>query len=117
MRNWSTHYWTKTVIPEWLWSIIVGVVVVGLVAALRSSDTRRLADLEKRVSDSAPDVLREKVRRLEQDYQTMHLWKNSVLPMEMRQGYSNAHSVMGRIERELKHRIERIEKFLNGHLK
>lgn len=28
--------------PEWLWSIVVGIVVMGLVAALRASDQRRL---------------------------------------------------------------------------
>lgn len=32
--------------PEWLWSILVGVVVVGLIAALRRTDLDRLNKLE-----------------------------------------------------------------------
>lgn len=35
------------ILPEWLWSIIIGVIVVGLVAALRNADRERLAKLEQ----------------------------------------------------------------------
>lgn len=105
--------------PEWMWAIVIGVVLVGLIAYIRHTDDRRFEALEERFQaiGNASEVLKEKVRNLEIDYNTMHLWKNSALPLQMENGYKNFHSVMERIERDLSRRLDRIEKHLNGELR
>lgn len=37
--------------PEWLWSIVIGVVVIGLVVALRKTDLDRISKLEQWTKD------------------------------------------------------------------
>lgn len=100
--------------PEWIWSGVVGVLFVGVVAALGKGYVARIQALEQRWENSSSAVLAEKVRKLELEYQTMHLWKNSILPQQMEQGYDNIYKLLERIERDVIRRLDRIEKKQDG---
>lgn len=92
------------VVPEWLWSIIVGVVVVGLIAALRSADRDRLDNL--RTADL------ERIAKLEEWTKNKerfdHEWRHDEYAPE-------ASRVSLDVER-LKTKMDRVERVLNGHL-
>jgi hypothetical protein len=58
-------------VPEWLWSIVVGIIVVGLVIAIRRNDYDRLKSLEQwreECSKEAAELaLASRLRRAEED--------------------------------------------------
>lgn len=80
--------------PEWLWSIVVGVIVVGLVAALRNADRDRIISLEQWTRDKD---------RTDRD------WRHDEYQQEV--------SELKLKVRTLETKVERIERVLNGALK
>lgn len=57
--------------PEWLWSIVVGVIVVGLVIAIRRNDYDRLKSLEhwrdECSKEAAELAIASRLKRAEED--------------------------------------------------
>lgn len=89
---------------------IVGLIIIGLVSYIWHDMVRRVRELAAKVDASTQAVLSVKVKRLEADYQLLHMWKNSIFPdVESRQSAS-IFSVVHRIEGELQRRIDRIER-------
>lgn len=80
--------------PEWLWSIIVGVVVVGLVAALRNADRERMARIEQWIRDK---------EKQDRD------WRHDE--------YSPKVTELNLNVCVLQTKMERVERFLNGALR
>jgi hypothetical protein len=59
----------------------------------------------------------EKIKRLLDDYETLHQWKNVMLPQSFERQSANILNVVDRMEKDINRRLERIEKHLNGALK
>lgn len=84
--------------PEWLWALVVGGIVIGLVAyiwrAHEDRDRERNHDLWQQIGRSSKEGMREVVHRS-----------------------ANRLSEVSLTSRDHERRIQRIERFLNGKLK
>lgn len=115
-------------LPEWtnqgeanvsMFHIIFSAIFVvfsTLVGIIWRDLNTKVTEATKAIRDSSAAVLAEKVRRLEVDYQLLHMWKNTIYPeIEARQ-YENIMRIVHRIESEQNKRLDRLERFANGKL-
>lgn len=61
--------------PEWLWSIVVGIVVMGLIAALRQRDSERLKNIEEKLDKLMPLI--GKAEYIEKEVGNLRAWQES----------------------------------------
>lgn len=93
-------------------SLTVILAVVGIVRAHGKTDREFQSDTGKWQAGAD-----EKFKHLLDDYETLHQWKNVMLPQSFERQNSNILNVVDRMEKDINRRLERIEKHLNGHLK
>ena len=99
-------------LPEWLWSIVVGVIVVGLVAALRNADRERIKEISADVSKLEGRV---EQRWSEKDRQDRD-WRHDTYSPAI--DAINARLLpLAQQMSEMERRMERVERVLNGRLR
>lgn len=70
---------------------------------------KRLDEINKTISDSAPAITAHRTSELEKNYEKIHLWKNGELKRQLEQINSNVYGVIDNLKADINRRFDRIE--------
>ena len=102
--------------PE-AWIALAGVLLTFIIFSFTILRTHANRDI-KFQEESGRDRARmdEKIKHLEDNYETLHQWKNVIFQQIIERQTVNLMNVFDRIEKDIDRRLVRIEKHLNGKL-